>query len=119
MLTLSKFEHHTQPLLPRKEYHRRLFAHFLLATSLLGASLLMGVLGYRLTEGLSWIDSLLNASMILGGMGQVNEIKTTGGKLFASFFSLFSGVLFLAVAGLIIAPVAHRIMHRLHISQGR
>ncbi len=79
-------------------------------------SLSIGVAGYRITEGFSWIDSLLNASMILGGMGPVNELMTAEGKLFASFYALFSGIIFLVAAGLIVAPVAHRIMHRLHLT---
>lgn len=74
--------------------------------------------GYHATEGLSWIDALLNASMILGGMGPVSEIRTTAGKLFASAYALFSGVLFLAVAGVLLAPLVHRMLHRLHLESG-
>jgi hypothetical protein len=64
---------------------------------------------------LSWIDAILNASMILGGMGPVSELHTAAGKLFASFYALFSGSVFLVVAGIVIAPVAHRFLHRLHL----
>ncbi len=110
------YEHKSEPLLAREKYLKRVVTHFLTAFGILGLSLFIGIAGYRFTENLSWIDSLLNASMILGGMGPVNEIRTTAGKLFASFYSLFSGIVFLAAVGLIIAPVAHRIMHKLHLS---
>lgn len=89
--------------------------HGLAALSVLLASLGIGVLGYRITEGFSWVDSLLNASMILGGVGLVNVLRTEGGKLFASFFALYSGVAFLATASILITPLAHRQLHRLHL----
>jgi hypothetical protein len=76
------------------------------------------VAGYHFTAGLPFLDSLLNASMILGGMGPVNELYTTGAKIFASFYSLFSGIAFLVVAGILIAPLAHRLLHRLHLEAG-
>ena len=110
------YEHHSKPLLPRKLFFKRLLGHFSIAMIILLLSLGLGVAGYHLTEGLSLIDSILNASMILGGMGPVDCIKTPGGKLFASFYSLFSGIIFLAVVGIIIAPLAHRLLHRLHLS---
>jgi hypothetical protein len=66
---------------------------------------------------MSWIDALLNASMILGGMGPVNQLQTDGGKVFASFYALFSGVIFLVMAGVVVAPMAHRVLHRLHLEE--
>jgi len=78
-------------------------------------SLLIGIAGYHFTEGLTLLDSLLNASMILGGMGPVNELHTSEGKVFASFYSLFSGIVFLVTAGVLVAPVTHRFLHRLHL----
>ncbi len=110
------YEHKSEPLLARERYRKRVLSHFLAASGILGLSLFIGVAGYRFTEDLSWIDSLLNASMILGGMGPVDVIRTTAGKLFASLYSLFSGIVFLVAAGLIVAPVAHRIMHKLHLT---
>jgi hypothetical protein len=112
---IHRYEHHTQPLLPRMRFLWRLLMHASIAAGLLSLSLGIGVLGYHLTEGLPWLDALLNASMILGGMGPVTELHTTGGKLFASFYALFSGVAFLASAGLVIAPLAHRLLHWLHL----
>jgi hypothetical protein len=112
---LFYYEHHSQPLLPRRQYLLRLGWHLLIAIFIITGSLLIGVIGYHITENLSWLDSLLNASMILGGMGPVNAIHTDAGKIFASFYALFSGMIFLATAGILIAPIAHRLLHKLHM----
>ena len=82
-------------------------------TSALG----FGVVGYHWLGGLPWIDALVNASMILGGMGPVDPISSPAGKLFVSFYALFSGLVFIGVASLAIAPFVHRIMHSLHIEE--
>jgi hypothetical protein len=111
------FEKHSEPLLPSHLYYKRLFNHISLGVYLLTASLLIGILGYHITEGLNWVDSLLNASMILGGMGPVDLLKTDAGKIFASFYALFSGVVFLVTAGVVFAPVIHRFLHKLHIHE--
>ncbi len=79
--------------------------------------LAIGILGYHFLERLSWLDSLLNASMILGGMGPVAELQTRAGKVFASLYAIFSGIFFLVVAGIVIAPIFHRILHRLHLDE--
>lgn len=78
-------------------------------------SLGVGVLGYHYLENLGWVDALLNAAMILGGMGPVNSLSTNAGKVFASLYALFSGVIFLAATGVIIAPLVHRVLHRMHL----
>jgi flagellar biosynthesis protein FliR len=109
------YEHHNQPLLPRRAYLLRLLGHSLLAITIILIALFIGVAGYHYIGGLSWIDSLLNASMILGGMGPVDPLSTVPAKLFASFYALFAGVAFLAIAGVLLAPVAHRFLHRLHL----
>jgi hypothetical protein len=109
------YEHHKQPLLTRRQFLRRMARHAAAALVVLLLSLGLGILGYRCTEHLPWLDALLNASMILGGMGPVDAMHTNGGKLFASLYALFSGVAFLAVAGILIAPIAHRVLHRLHL----
>lgn len=77
-------------------------------------ALAIGTVGYRLS-GFAWIDGFLNASMLLGGMGPIGDIPTTGGKLFASFYALFAGLVFIAVSGILLAPILHRLMHRLHL----
>jgi hypothetical protein len=94
---------------------RRIFYHVVLALTVVSASLGIGVLGYRFFAGLSWIDALMNAAMILGGMGPVNELSTDSGKLFASFYALYAGVAFLTIAAVLTAPFAHRLLHSLHL----
>jgi len=113
------YEHKTDPILPRRRFLRRLLAHGAVGLSAICVSLGLGVMGYHHFEHLSWLDSLLNASMILGGMGPVNPVQTAGGKIFASCYALFSGVVFLVVVGIMMAPVAHRLFHRLHLETDR
>lgn len=81
----------------------------------MAGSLALGVLGYHALAGLSWLDALVNASMILTGMGPVNEMTTVGAKLFASFYALFSGVAFLTIVAVLLAPAVHRFLHRFHL----
>jgi hypothetical protein len=108
------YEHFKQPVIPFRAFLKRLARH-LGAAAIIAVSLSIGVLGYRFIAGLDWIDSLLNASMILGGMGPVNALFTAGAKLLASFYALFSGLIFLATAGIIMAPVVHRLLHRFRV----
>jgi len=114
---IFQYEHRSQPVLPRHLFMQRIIFHLLLALSLVLLSLAAGVLGYRFLAGLSWIDALLNAAMILGGMGPVNALSTTGGKVFASLYALYAGVAFLAVAAVLVAPFAHRLLHSLHLEE--
>ena len=109
------YERSSEPLLPKAKFYARLAVHAASATGIVAVSLLIGVFGYHFLENLSWIDSLLNASMILGGMGPVNPITTYAGKLFASFYALFSGMIFLIVAGVLFAPIFHRFLHYFHL----
>ena len=109
------FEHRRQPLLPKHVFYKRVLRSIGIALLVVFGSLLIGVCGYHFLEGLSWLDSLLNASMILGGMGPVNELRTTAGKLFASFYALFSGIAILTIVGVIFAPVYHRFLHKFHM----
>ena len=85
-----------------------------LALGIIGVSLGLGIFGYHFCAGLSWLDALLNASMILTGMGPVNELHTTSGKLFASFYALFSGVVFITSVAVMLAPMVHRFLHKFH-----
>jgi len=108
------FERHSQPLLPHRAYLFRLARHGCLVLLLVAVSLGMGMLGYHLFEGLSWLDALVNASMLLGGMGPVKtEGLSDAGKLFAGL-ALYAGLVFIVTAGLLFAPLVHRLMHRLH-----
>ncbi|MGA2137818.1 MAG: hypothetical protein ABSH14_03050 [Verrucomicrobiia bacterium] len=109
------FEHRHERLLPRRLFFRRLARHGCLGLGIVAVSLGVGVLGYHLAEGLGWLDSFLNASMILGGMGPVNELHHDAGKWFASLYALFSGVMFLVMCGVIFAPVVHRFLHKFHL----
>ena len=111
------FEHRTDPLLPRYAFLLRVVGHLLMATAVVGAALAIGVVGYHYFGDLPWIDALVNASMILGGMGPVDLITSTAGKYFTSFYALFSGLLFIGAASILLAPFMHRIMHRLHLDE--
>ena len=107
-------------LAPRAVFLRRLLRHVGWAVGLVGGSLALGVVGYHALEGLPWIDALLNASMLMGGMGPVDTLHTTAGKLFASGYALYCGLVLLVAAGLLFAPILHRLMHRFHVAdEGR
>ena len=109
------FESRQQRLLPIGEFALRVARSFLLASSILVFALALGILGYHHLAGFGWLDSLLNASMILAGMGPIGALDSTAGKLFASFYALFSGLAFITMAGIIVTPVAHRLLHWFHI----
>ncbi|MGH2576008.1 MAG: hypothetical protein ACRDFC_09955 [Ignavibacteria bacterium] len=110
------FEHIKQPLIPRKIFLSRLFKNFLITLIVLLTSLLIGTFGYKYFAGLSWIDAFYNASMILTGMGPAADLKDNNtAKVFASFYALFSGVAFLTSIAILIAPVLHRFLHKLHL----
>lgn len=109
------FEHRSDPLLPRHRFVWRVAGFVGLSAAAIGCALGIGVLGYHYLGELSWIDALVNASMILGGMGPVDPIASHAGKLFASAYALFSGLLFIGAASLVLTPFLHRVMHKLHI----
>ena len=109
------YERRNHPLLSRAKFVRRVGRHALIALVAITIALGIGVMGYHSLGGLGWIDSLLNASMILGGMGPVDPLKTSAAKIFASFYALFSGLAFIGIASLMVAPFAHRLLHRFHI----
>ncbi len=104
-----------KPLTSIEQFLLKLLRNFLLSVCLITLSLTLGATGYHHFESLPWIDSFLNASMILTGMGPVDRVETEGGKIFAIFYSLFSGVIFLSAAAVLFAPVAHRFLHRFHL----
>ena len=111
------FEHRTEPLLSRHRFFWRVVGFLALSAAAIGVALGIGVLGYHYLGGLPWIDALVNASMILGGMGPVDPISSELGKYFTSFYALFSGLFFIGVATILIAPFVHRIMHKLHLDE--
>ena len=102
-------------LAPRSVYVRKVALHATGATALIAGSLLTGMAGYHWLEHLPWIDALLNASMIMGGMGPVDPVRSTAGKLFASVYALYCGLLLLVCAGIILAPVLRRFLHQFHL----
>jgi len=108
------YERYRQPVIPFSAFLRRLLRHFGIAILIVALSLGLGIIGYHTLGGLSWVDSLLNASMILGGMGPVNALTGDGAKIFASVYALFSGMIFLVATGVLLAPVVHRLLHHFH-----
>jgi len=110
-----KFERLKDPLLSRHQFVRRQIRYLSFAIIFVGGSLFAGICGYRYTENLSWLDSFLNAAMILGGMGPVATVQTTAGKIFAGCYALYSGLAVLAAVGIMAAPIIHRFLHRFHI----
>jgi len=97
-------------------YHRFLLA-FALSAGLVGLSLTVGILGYHFIAGFNWIDSLLNAAMILTGMGPVGALNSDSAKLFASAYALFSGLVFITASGILLTPIFHRVLHRFHLEE--
>jgi hypothetical protein len=111
------YERSSQPVISLRAFLIRLARHGVLALLVIAASLVIGMLGYISLAGMNAVDAFLNASMILGGMGPVRELTTDGSKIFAGVYALYSGVVFLVVAGILLAPVVHRIMHSLHVDE--
>ena len=108
------YERKAHPLLSRPQFVRRVLLHAASALGLLLVSLAAGMAGYEYFEHLHWRDAFLNAAMLMGGMGPVDTPRTDGGKLFAGVFALYAGLVFIVVAGLLFAPVVHRLLHRFH-----
>jgi hypothetical protein len=111
------YEHHSHHLLTPAQFFRRFIRHGLVAAGAIVVALALGVVGYHCIAQLPWVDSLLNASMILGGMGPVDPLQTNAAKIFASCYALFSGLMFIGIASVLLAPFVHRMMHRLHYEQ--
>jgi hypothetical protein len=114
---MIRFEQRNEKLAPLPVFIRRMLESLAMAVLLIGFCLFLGIAGYHWLAELDWIDSLLEASMILGGMGPVKELHTSGAKIFASFYALFSGVVFIGIMGLVLAPVAHRMLHSFHLDE--
>lgn len=111
----TQYEHKSQPLATTAVYYKRILTNLCKTIGILGVSLLLGILGYKFLGPMSWIDALHNASMILSGMGPVVTIQTNAGKLFSSFYAIFSGVIFISSIGILIAPSAHRFFHSMNL----
>ncbi len=112
------FEQRKAALLPRRIFLARLAKHIGIGFLTIAISLGVGMLGYHHFESLTWIDAFANAAMILSGMGPLGTLQTTAGKLFAGFYALYSGLALITIAGVILAPVVHRLMHKFHVDAG-
>jgi magnesium-transporting ATPase (P-type) len=116
MIEMSKASR-KRNILPARDFAKRMLIFFAISVSFMIISLLIGVIGYHYFAGLSWIDSFYIASMILTGMGPTSEMTSVSGKLFSSFYALFSGLVFLTTAAIFISPIAHRLLHVLHVEE--
>jgi hypothetical protein len=117
MHRLIHFERASEPLASQATYYARLGRSVIVSAVLVLISLAIGTAGYHGFEHIPWIDALLNAAMILGGMGPVAVLATTSGKLFATVYALYSGFILLLTAGIVIAPVMHRLLHHFHVEE--
>lgn len=108
------YESRTQKPLPRAQFVARVLRHFATALFIVVASLGIGMAGYHYIEGLPWLDAFLNSAMLLGGMGPVDNPRSSGGKLFAGLYALYSGLVFLITVGVVLVPILHRALHRFH-----
>jgi len=111
------FERKHEKLVPVSVFVIRLSTSIAIAGVLVLIALSVGIAGYHWIAGLAWVDALLDASMILGGMGPVNPLLTNAAKIFASGYALFSGLVFIAVMGIVLSPIAHRMLHKFHIDE--
>ena len=112
-----RFERRLDKLAPRSVFIKRIIASLGIALVLIFCSLTIGIVGYHSIAGFNFVDSFLEASMILGGMGPVKEMPSDGAKIFAALYALFSGLILIALMGIILSPVAHRIMHKFHVDE--
>ena len=112
------FEHKSSPVLPRKAFVRRMRNCVLLSAGISAATLVIGMCGYHLLEGMHWVDAFANASMILAGMGPLGNLNTEAGKIFAGFYALFCGLILVTVVTILIAPIFHRALHKFHLEKG-
>jgi hypothetical protein len=113
------FEHRSSPLLPRQAFFRRVAICFLLSQAVVAVALGLGMAGYHYFEEMNWVDAFENAAMILSGMGPVSTLQTDPSKIFAGCYALFSGLMFITVTGIVLAPVAHRALHKFHLESGK
>ncbi|MBI3792891.1 MAG: hypothetical protein HY275_18690 [Gemmatimonadetes bacterium] len=113
------YEHKRVPPISRGQFIARLARHGLVAVGVICASLAVGVVGFHVTEGYSWLDSYVNAAMLLGGMGQVGALNSVAGKAFAGTYALYAGLVVIVVMGLMLAPVIHRVMHKYHWDEAK
>ena len=113
------YEPKVHPPIPPERFIRRVLLHVVAGLAVLAFSLALGMAGYGYFEQLPWRDAFLNAAMLMGGMGPVDAPRTNGGKVFAGLYALYAGLIFLVAAGLVFAPIVHRLMHKFHWQEDR
>jgi hypothetical protein len=113
------YEHVSKKVLPRRQFALRLVRHAGVVFVLLAVSLAVGMTGYRLVAGMTWIDAFLNSAMLMGGMGPVGDLPNDAAKLFAGCYALYAGLVFIVSLSVVIAPIIHRVLHRLHAEGGK
>ncbi len=111
------YEHHQQPPISRKRFLLRLMSSTSIILIVIMISLGVGVLGYHFLDQMTWVDALLNAAMILGGMGSIGQLNTDAGKIFASIFALYSGLVLIGATAILLTPVVHRVLHKFHYTK--
>lgn len=111
-------EHRTEPLLTPREFIIRQLWFTFLSAGIVAVSLAIGAVGYRGCEGVTWLDAIYDAAMILTGMGPAVQPHTDSGKIFVTIYALFSAMVFLTASGFLVAPLFHRVLHRLHLEEG-
>lgn len=114
---MNLYERRNERLLPPRQFAWRVLRHFAVGFATVAAALFIGVAGYHWLAHLRWVDALVNASMILGGMGPIDLLPNDASKIFASIYALFSGLVFIALLGVILAPFLHRLIHGFHLTQ--
>jgi hypothetical protein len=113
--SITGFEQRGHPVVSRRKFAWRMLVAMGLWVILTAAGLAVGIAGYALFEGMSFVDAFVNAAMILSGMGPLGELKTTAGKIFAGCYAIFSGLIIVIATGVVLAPIFHRVLHRFHI----
>lgn len=114
-MAIFRYEHRKQPVANDLVFASRIAINAGVACLIVACALALGMLGYRITERMDWLDAFLNASMLLGGMGPVDTLHTEAGKLFAGCYALFCGLVIVVTTGIVIAPALHRVLHSLHV----
>ena len=118
MKSLFHYEKKSQPLAPRSQFRSRLLRNLGAAAVVIAAALGVGMTGYHWIAGMKWVDAYLNSAMILSGMGPIGDLEGSAAKIFAGSYAIVCGLLIFAVAGLVLAPVFHRVLHRFHVEDG-
>ena len=111
------YEPTTSRLLTAEQFIKRLLHHFSLVVGLMVFSIVVGMIGYMSLAGMGWVDAFLNTAMLLGGMGPVGDLPTSASKIFAGLYALYAGLVFIASATILMAPIAHRVLHKLHLEK--